>query len=276
MAFFARAAKEIPPGITSDDVRYISITIVALTCVFVTLNRFLCPKFAPRFMRKDPFLLAFELTCFAPLAYCAYVGTRGWLYDLNVGYETPHQRLHKPLPLSSRKMILCNCAFQIWDFIISLRHAQLNSIEMLMHHALAAALCLAGLHIGFGQYYGLFFMGVTETSSLPLVWVDLGKYYPELAKRYSGMDLLAKVIFGLMFIAVRDVLFMKHSITLWKDSFAVLAAGTAKFPGVTKAFLVTNLFFNVLQIAWTKKLLDGLFELINGGGKDEADKDKEE
>jgi hypothetical protein len=39
---------------------------------------------------------------------------------------------------------------------------------------------------------------------------------------------------------------------------------------------VTNLFFNVLQIAWTKKLLDGLFELINGGGKDEADKDKEE
>ena len=33
------------------------------------------------------------------------------------------------------------------------------------------------------------------------------------------MDLLAKAIFALMFIVVRDVLFIKHSIQLWKDSF---------------------------------------------------------
>lgn len=55
-----------------------------------------------------------------------------------------------------------------------------------------------------------------------------------------------KVIFGLMFIVVCDVLFMKYFIMFWKDSFAVFVAGTVKFLGVTKAFLVINFFFNVL------------------------------
>ena len=259
-------AMGVAPGITADDVVFVSNTVLYLALAFFVLNRIVCPRFAPSFMRKEPFLLAFELTCFVPLAYCAFVGTYGWLYDLEDGYDTAWARLHTPIPMSSRKMILVNCGFQIWDFFVSFGHGELSKIEMLLHHSLAAGLAIAGLHMGFGQYYGLFFMGVTETSSLPLVWVDLGKYYPELSKRLPTMNLLAKALFALMFIVVRDVLFIKHSIQLWKDSFEVLGAGTAKFPAVTYGFLVTNLFFNVLQIAWTKLLIDGVLDLLRGGG----------
>ena len=264
----------IAPGITPDDIRFVNRVVIALAVGFFALNRVLCPRFAPKYMRDKPFLLAFELCCLVPLTYCAFAGTRGWFEDVAVGYETAHARLHKAVPASSRKMILVNCGFQIWDFLISLGHEKLNSIEMLLHHSLAAALCLAGLQLGFAQYYGLFFMGVTEISSLPLVYVDLGKYYPELVRRRPGTDLFFKVVFGLLFIAVRDVLFIKYSIQLWKDSFAVLEAGTTKFPNLVKGFLVTNLFFNVLQIMWTKLLLDGLMEVINGGKKEEEKKKK--
>jgi hypothetical protein len=171
-------------------------------------------------------------------------------------------------------MILVNAGFQLWDFIISLKHKELNAPEMLLHHSLAAALCLVGLHLGFGQYYGLFFMGVTETSSLPLVYVDLNKFYPELYKRYPGRDLFAKVAFGMMFFVVRDYYFIKYSIQLWKDSFQVLDAGTAVYPMVTYGFLVTNLFFNALQIFWTKLLLDGLVDILRGGSGNESVKTK--
>jgi hypothetical protein len=30
--------------------------------------------------------------------------------------------------------------------------------------------------------------------------------------------------------------------------------------------MVTNLFFNVLQIAWTKLLIDGILDVVRGGG----------
>lgn len=271
----AMVVADIPAGITAADVSAISNIILFLCFTFFLINKVFGPRFAPSYIAKDPFLLAFELTCFFPLAYCAVTGTRSWLYDLNEGFETPESRLYKPVPMSSRKMILMNAAFQLWDFLISLGRKELNSIEMLLHHSLAATLCLVGLHIGFGQFYGLFFMGVTEVSSLPLVYVDLGKFYPELLARYPGRDLAAKVIFFLAFIAIRDFMFIKYSIQLWKDSLHVLKAGTAVYPSITYGFLVTNLFFNVLQIYWTKLLLDGLFDLLKKK-KDDGDDEKEE
>ena len=62
-------------------------------------------------------------------------------------------------------MILANRGFQIWDFFVSFGHGKLSKIEMLLHHSLAAGLAIAGLHMGFGQYYGLFFMGCDETKA---------------------------------------------------------------------------------------------------------------
>jgi hypothetical protein len=39
----------------------------------------------------------------------------------------------------------------------------------------------------------------------------------------------------------------------------------AQYPGyVTAGVLVANLFFTTLQLVWTKKLFDGIAELLNG------------
>ena len=251
-------------GITSDDVRFIANVVVALSLLFFFLNRALLPRVAPKYMRRDCFLLAFELTCLVPLTYCAVVGHRLWTRSLDRGFETPYKRLHALVAQEPREMILVNCGFQIWDFLISFGHPKLCSTEMLLHHSLAAALALTGLHMGFAQYYGAFFLGVTEISSVQLVIVDVGKYYPEFARKHPMVDLFFKFIFLLTFIAVRDVMFVKYSIQLFKDSFAVLQAGTSSVPYMIKGFLVTNVFFNVLQITWTKLLLDGVIETLRG------------
>jgi hypothetical protein len=50
----------------------------------------------------------------------------------------------------------------------------------------------------------------------PSVVVDICKYYPELQKRYPSVDLLMKVCFGLLFLAVRDVFWVLTSMSVWK------------------------------------------------------------
>ena len=34
------------------------------------------------------------------------------------------------------------------------------------------------------HYYAIFFLGISEVSSVPLVFVDVFKFFPDVAKRY--------------------------------------------------------------------------------------------
>ena len=118
------------------------------------------------------------------------------------------------------------------------------------------------------HYYAIYFMGVAEVSSVPLVLVDICKYYPEFAKRFPLLELLSKLSFAALFIAVRDVLWVHTAVTVWRDGIGILQAGNfpAKYPGYTTAsVLVANAFFTALQIVWTGKLLKGAAELFGEG-----------
>jgi hypothetical protein len=46
----------------------------------------------------------------------------------------------------------------VWDFSVSLFHRELNSPEMLTHHALAALMCYWGLTMPYMHYYAIYFM----------------------------------------------------------------------------------------------------------------------
>lgn len=95
------------------------------------------------------------------------------------------------------------------------------------------------------------------------------KYYPEMQRRYPALDLSAKVSFGVLFLAVRDVCWVLTAVTVWKDGIGILRAGNfpERYPGyITASVLVANLFFTTLQLVWTKKLFDGIAELLKGDG----------
>ena len=80
-------------------------------------------------------------------------------------------------------------------------------------------------------------------------------------------------LFGVLFLLVRDVFWVYTAATVWKDGLGILRAGNfpEKYPGyITASVLVANVFFTVLQLLWTKKLLDGVAELFAGGGEKET------
>jgi hypothetical protein len=110
---------------------------------------------------------------------------------------------------------------------------------------------------------------------VPLVLVDICKFYPELQRRFPAVDLASKVTFGLLFLAVRDVFWVLTAFWVWKDGIGILRAGNfpEKYPGyVTASVLIANVFFTTLQIVWTKKLFDGIMDLVKGDGGEEKKK----
>ena len=119
----------------------------------------------------------------------------------------------------------------MWDFAVSLLHSELNSPEMLAHHSLAALLCYWGLTMPYMHYYSIYFMGVAEVSSVPLVLVDVCKPPSGVGSR---ADLAAKAGFEVLFLLVRDVFWVYTAATVWKDGLGILRAGNfPKYPGTS-------------------------------------------
>ncbi|CAN0438639.1 unnamed protein product, partial [Phaeothamnion confervicola] len=58
----------------------------------------------------------------------------------------------------------------------------------------------------FSHYYAIFFLGVSEFSSIPLVFVDVLKHFPDVAKQCGPLPTTAlRMAFALLFLAIRVV-----------------------------------------------------------------------
>ena len=148
--------------------------LFGMTALFMVLHPILRTMF-PRTMRaRGAFLLAFELSCLFPLAYCAYEGYTTWTTGLGA-FTTAKARLYATSPGAVR-VLQAHLAFEAWDFGVSFFNKTLRAPEMLAHHALAALLCYWALTMPYMHYYAVYFMGVAEISSVPLVLVDAGDH----------------------------------------------------------------------------------------------------
>ena len=217
----------------------------------------------PKMFRPKPFLAAFEFVSAVPLAFCALYGVKVWCSGELDGLITPHDRLYA-YNTGGETILKCNLAFQLWDFIVSLFHAKLRAPEFLAHHAMAALLSYWGIALPYCHYYAVFYFGLSELSSVPLALVDLCKFFPELARLVPGLDIAAKTLFAVLFIAVRDVAWAFVTVSVWRDSVVSYTAGDAPFKHVLVAVLVINVFFTALQLVWTKKLIEGIVRTIQG------------
>eukprot|EP00227_Mantoniella_beaufortii_P021222 CAMPEP_0197581964 /NCGR_PEP_ID=MMETSP1326-20131121/5320_1 /TAXON_ID=1155430 /ORGANISM="Genus nov. species nov., Strain RCC2288" /LENGTH=275 /DNA_ID=CAMNT_0043145955 /DNA_START=89 /DNA_END=916 /DNA_ORIENTATION=- len=247
--------------------------LLGMTVAFLTLMPLSHALFPKSLKKEGAFLLCFELVAAVPLAYCGFVGADAWLYRLD-DFTDSAQRLYGTSPHAVR-ILQCNFSFQAWDFFISFFHKELRSPEMLAHHSLAAMLCYWALTMPYMHYYAVYFMGVVEISSVPLVLVDICKYYPELQRRFPALDLGAKVAFGLLFLALRDVFWVLTAVYVWRDGIGILRAGDFPpgYPGwVTASVLICNTFFSALQLWWTKRLFEGIVDVLGGGEKKVEDK----
>jgi hypothetical protein len=137
---------------------------------------------------------------------CAWCGARSYYRLPARASLAPEERVlgaaeHVALVAST------NFAFQVFNFLHSLSIPEHRAPLALAHHALAAFAAGACWRHRLLPYYAGFFLGVSEVSTLPLILVDLGRFFAldERGPLFAAAE-LSKGLFALAFLYFRGFL----------------------------------------------------------------------
>lgn len=120
------------------------------------------------------------------------------------------------------------------------------------------------------HYYGVFYLGLTEVSSIFLVFIDTSKYFPpdpgSLFDRFVG---ICGPSFVVTFFYYRVLLWWNVSYLLWSDALHVMQSGMAEKqrPGksfVLCLFLSINIILGVLQLYWFRIIMGEAAKVLAG------------
>jgi hypothetical protein len=130
---------------------------------------------------------------------------------------------------------------------------------MMTHHIVAATVCWSVLSSQMLGYYALFFLGMSEVSSMFLVLLDMSKYFAPSPNTLASfiVETIAGPMFVLTFIYYRVVLWWKVSLAFYKDVESVTSSGRAEQlrPGRTWVLYMLLLLMvpmGLLQLYWLK------------------------
>jgi hypothetical protein len=111
--------------------------------------------------------------------------------------------------------------------------------------------------IKFLHYYGIYFLGIVEVSSIFLVFIDLAKYFPPNPDSLIEKTLKAFIgpAFVITFFLYRVIVWWKISFQLWSDALHVLLTGKSqKYRNgksyVLYVYLISNVLLGTLQLYW--------------------------
>jgi hypothetical protein len=144
---------------------------------------------------------------------------------------------------------------------------------MLAHHLAASTVSFCSLRFTVLHYYGIFFLGLSEVSSIFLVFVDLARFIPppEGSVLDKFVAFVAGPIFAICFVFYRAFLWWPVSIQLFKDVYHVMVKtkqASELRPGsswVLIVFLFLNLPLGLLQIYWITIIAEEAGKILSPG-----------
>ena len=89
---------------------------------------------------------------------------------------------------------------------------------------------------------------------MPLTLVDIFKYFPEMKEKFSWLNEVSRVVFALLFLSIRLVIWPYVSYYFWVGSWDLLKSGTAHSTFAVGYFLFANVFLTGLQFFWGHKI----------------------
>jgi hypothetical protein len=135
----------------------------------------------------------------------------------------------------------------------------LRDVAMIGHHLITGSLAYFGLY-PYIHYKALFFFGVAEFTNVPLTVVDVFKYFPDMAKKYSFINEFSRYVFALSFVVLRLIIWPYCCYDFWTGSVNLLRTGAAHSNFVVAFFLGANIFLTALQYFWGSKIFGFLFK----------------
>jgi len=220
--------------------------------------------------QSKPWLATHQLSSLVGLIYCSAAGiAHMWSNEDSHLFTNSIDRLYK-FNMAGQDIAKVQLAFQFFNFLVTLFESELaNRPVMLVHHAVTASLAWFGTyHATYLHYYSLFYYGLSEISSIPLVFVELFRYFPGFAEKNRIADIGCKAIFFFCFIYFRLVLWSIVNFSFWKDTLSTLADQKSHCPAVAVYFLAANLILSGLQFYWGWILIKEAFNLVTSAPSD--------
>ena len=208
-------------------------------------------------------IMAYELTSCFVCFYVATAGTMGWFNlcsdcdfesienDRNFGRSVYFEQ-HLAAPMLS---------YQFWNFVFCLALPEMREGVMLLHHIASGLCALFSVH-PFLQYYGLFYFGIPEITSVPLTYVSMSKSFPFLKTDYPYIYEMSKWSFGVLFLLIRLVMWTYVTVFYWIDSVDLVRNGTPHSMFVVGYYWFANVVLTGMQYFWGYKIIS---QMSNGG-----------
>jgi len=210
-----------------------------------------------------PDLFAFQLSSWISQIFCGVMGFWTWFVT---------QKAHKCVPYSPEGRLYSyleeaeiiasvNFIFQLFNAAFSLFTPEHVTLILYCHHTFAAYACWLSIQYQYLHHYGVMFLGLSEFSSIFLVVVDLGKYFPPNPGTFYGLLVdFCRPAFAASFLFCRVLLWLKVSRQMWLDSLTVLKTGSSEKFRPGKAFGLysyfgLNVVLSTLQIFWAGLIL---------------------
>jgi hypothetical protein len=220
-----------------------------------------------------PDLFAFQVVSGLSFLPMSFIGIYSWHISGRAHKaipDTPEGRIYGYLP-EVEYMVVSNLVYQIWDFLVSLTIPEHCTPIMMTHHVVAAIVCYTALDGFMLGRYSIFFMGLSEVSSIFLVLLDFTKYFHPMpgSSLEFLVDQVAGPLFVFCFILYRVILWWPTSYSLLKDVRSVVASGRAEQlrPGRTwMLYLILSINFplGLLQLYWLTTILEEARKVVFG------------
>lgn len=219
-------------------------------------------------------IMSYEIIAGLIVTYVGVAGTYGWLEMTNNPDSEFHplqfNRFYGKSQFFVDHLMTPMFSYQVWNVVLCFVLSDLFEPFFIGHHSVTAILAFFGTN-PYVHYYGLFFFGVAELTNIPLTFVDVFKYFPEMKVKFSMVNEVSRVVFALSFIILRLIIWPIVSYEFWKESVNLVQTGEAHSNFVVIFFLFANLFLTGLQFLWGSKIFAFLLPKKSskkGGKKD--------
>lgn len=203
-------------------------------------------------------LFAFQMTSIWAILACGCLGLMAWYGPDRVSQSSLPARRLRGYHWAGEWLCAVNFTFQVWDFFVSLFIPEHATSIMLTHHTLAAVVSFCGLYYESLHYYAVFFLGLSEVSSIFLVFVDLSKYFPPVPGTWYDIwvQSVCGPLFVVTFLYFRVVRWWPLSWQLWQD--------TQRAPPswLNRLFVGINLPLGILQLYWSTLILEEVYKVV--------------
>ncbi|CAM9625416.1 unnamed protein product, partial [Sphacelaria rigidula] len=114
------------------------------------------------------------------------------------------------------------------------------------------------------HWYAIFYLGISEISSIPLVFVDVFKYFPNVAAKFSTVNHFLRITFALVFILVRGLYWPTVSARHLYDTFQNIQAGTVHSYPVMMFCTLCNFVLTLMQWYWSYLIVRAALKMLSG------------